>query len=110
MILSEKIPYYFQWGRPVPRKLVILRECVEYLVISKFPFFPNTRSTCYGPARRIVFLHDLCKLTEEEEEKVVLSRFTRVGIGVGRHLLPTPSDRCALTLLSNNNDRNDNQI
>ncbi len=36
---------------------------VEYLVFSKFPFSPNTRSTCYGPARRIVFLHDLCNLT-----------------------------------------------
>ncbi len=27
MIINEKIPYYFQWGRPGPRKLVILREC-----------------------------------------------------------------------------------
>ncbi len=34
---------------------------------------------------------------EEEEENVVLSRNTRVGIGVGRHLVPTPSDRCVLT-------------
>ncbi len=25
--ISENSPYYFEWGRPVPRKSVTIREC-----------------------------------------------------------------------------------
>ncbi len=27
VIISENSPYYFEWGRPVPRKSVTIREC-----------------------------------------------------------------------------------
>ncbi len=47
MIISEKIPYYFQWGRPGPRKLVILREVilsdVDCILLS---FHKKTKFSC----------------------------------------------------------------
>ncbi len=27
VIISKKSPFYFDWGRPVPRKSVTIREC-----------------------------------------------------------------------------------